>query len=533
MKKFFISSLSILVLSLSFGQTIQTYKGVFESGTATYQYFENEKSDRIYDGFFNYVGNPYSFAGQFKQNQRVGKWKVSALNKVYKNEKGKIQLNTTISGKYKLGSMDSIWVYSNAIKTYNPKTKKPNPKAEKTISAAFFKDNHFAGKISYEKGTTTKTIISGQFNENGFPDGLWIIKSPKEVEELKYQNGFLLSRIVKDITTGDKKANEDNSAFVASVLASINPKTQISTLNGKMYFIDTIEFQNTATVIWQKDVITHDLLGNIINPLYAYKRAHVAPSAYQIIIIECEGSADCLTNYNKSRNEELAKLQEEQAKQAAEAERLRQESLAKEEQIRVEKEKELERQRLEQLANAERIGDEFVAQKKYRNAINQYTEVNNMNHSDKIDEKIMNCKKQIARVDSLHQNLMMNYFELKNIVNPTFETAYSIQASVKAKKKVYGTNYTMCVDFLKTNFMPQFNALAYLESNNTGVKEFWTDVNEKTLTEIQILKKQLEEVNQFYSAVNDAVTKNNKTKLRVLNSSLNPKNIVHDMINFK
>ena len=533
MKKVFLLSFTLLTFLSSKAQTIQTYKGVFESGSATYQYFENDKSDRIYNGTFNYAGNPYSFIGQFKDNKRNGKWKISALNKIYKNEKGKIQVNTNISGKYILSSMDSVWTYTNAVKTYNPKTKKPSSKADITKSTANFKDNHFSGKFTYEKGVTTKTTVSGQFNENGFPDGIWISKSAKELEELKYQNGILLSRIVKDITTGDKKVNEDNSAFVSSVLANVNPKTMISNVNGKMYFIDTIEFQNNATAIWQKDVLAHEVLGNIINPLYSFKRSHIAPTAYQIIIIECEGNSDCLANYNKSKSEELIKIQEEQAKQAEEAEKLRLEALAKEEQIRIEKEKELERQRVEQLANAEKIGDEFFKQKKFKSAINQYAEVNKMEFSQARLDKISACEKEIAKIDSLHQNLKNQYLDLKNNVNPTFDNATKIQPSVKAKKKVYGANYSLCVDFLRTNFMPQFEAMKSIENATVEEKEFWTEQDDKLLNDILILKNQLNEVTQFYSAVNDALAKNNKTKLRVLNSSLNPKVIVHDMINFK
>ncbi|MFN5417315.1 MAG: hypothetical protein ACK5B9_09685 [Flavobacteriia bacterium] len=533
MKKVFLLSFTLLTFLSSKAQTIQTYKGVFESGSATYQYFENDKSDRIYNGSFNYVGNPYSFVGQFKDNKRNGKWKISALNKIYKNEKGKIQVNTNISGKYILSSMDSIWTYTNAIKTYNPKTKKPSPKAEITKSTANFKNNHFSGKFTYEKGITTKTTVVGQFNENGFPDGVWITKSLKEIEEIKYQNGILLSRIVKDITTGDKKVNEDNSVFVNSVLANLDSKTLISTVSGKMYFIDTVEFQNILLAVWQKDLLNHDVLGNIINPLYSFKRSHIAPIAYQIIIIECEGNSDCLANYNKSKSEELVKIQEEQAKQAEEAEKLRLEALAKEEQIRIEKEKELERQRVEQLANAEKIGDEFFKQKKFKSAINQYAEVNKMEFSQARLDKISACEKEIAKIDSLHKELKNKYIDLKNNVNPTFENAAKVQPSVKAKKKVYGANYLMCVDFLKTNFMPQFEALKTIENSSEEELEFWTEKQEKLIKEIDVLKNQLSEVTQFYTSVNDAVTKNNKSKLRVLNSSLNPKVIVHDMINFK
>lgn len=511
-------------------QNVQTYKGVFETGTATYEYYENEHSDRIYHGLFNYPGNPYTITGRFNENRRSGKWKISALNKTYKHEKSKLQLNTAVSGQYKNGSMDSTWTYSNATKTFNPKTKKFSPKAEKTLSVANFADNHFVGKISYERGVTAKTTVSGQFNDKGFPDGTWTIKSAKEIEELRFKDGVLLSRIVKNIATGDKKVNEDHSAFVMNFWKNYDEKNKLATVDGKMYFIDTLDFLNVATALWQNDLVQVDGFGNIINPLYAYKRSQIAPMARYIAFIECEGNADCFSNYTRSKNAEIDRINKEKA---AEAERLQMEALAKEEQERIEREKELERQRLEQLANAERIGDEFFNQKKYKSALNQYIEVNKMNYSENVMSKIARAEKEITRIDSLHNLKRMHFENLSASVNATFDNAYRLAPDVKARKKVYGTNYVMALDYLKTNFMPQFESLKKSMDKEESTPEAWTSEDQRSVDEIEILKKQLAEVNQFYTAVNEAVSKNNKARLRVLNSSLNPKNIIHDMINFK
>lgn len=531
MKKLTIILLATFAVFLSQAQTLQTYKGVFETGTATYQYYENEQSDRIYDGTFNYAGNPYTISGKFGKNQRTGKWKITAANKVYKTDKSKIQLNTAVNGQYKNGSMDSIWTYSNSIKTFNPKTKKFSPKPEKTLSTANFSDNHFVGKISYEKGITTKTTVTGQFNANGFPDGLWVIKSPKEAEELRYKDGVLLSRIVKDIATGDKKVNEDYNAFISDFAKNYDATNMFANINGKMYFADTVEFQNAATQLWQSDFIVLDGFGNIINPLYAYKRSQIAPIARQVKFIECDGNTDCFSNYTKKKNAEMDRINKAKSE---EAERLRKEALAKEELERIEREKELERQRLEQLANAERIGDEFFNQKKYKSALNQYVEVSKMGNTERVATKIMQTEREIIKIDSLHNLKKVNFEGLNSRVTTTFDNAYNLSGTVKAKKKVYGVNYSMAVDYLKSNFMPQFEAMqASMKNENGKTPESWTNDDQRMVDEIEILKKQLEEVNQFYLAVNDALTRNDKAKLRVLNSSLNPKNIIHDMINYK
>lgn len=521
-------SLISLLSTLAFSQTKMTYKGVFETGTATYTYYENEKSDRMYDGAFAYVGNPYAVAGQFKDNQRVGLWKISALNKVYKNEKSRIQLSTGISGKFKNGMLDSIWNYSNAIKTYNPKTKKFSPKAEKTIGKAQFKNRKFTGSISYEVGITTKTSITGQFDDNGMPDGKWIKKTPKEIEEITYKNGFILSRIVKNITTGDKSVNEDFSAMYDQFWKNYDANKHFATVDGKMYFIDSFEFQNEATQLWQLDVLTINGFGSYINPFHFYKRALETPKSIQIRFIECSGNTDCYSNYMKQKN---AEMEAQRQKELAEAEKIRQEALAKEEAERIAREKELERQRLEQLANAEKIGDELVSQKRYRQAIAQYSELNRMNPTQSTLDKIATCEREISRIDSLHANLKWQHEQLKAKVDPTFATAYSYESAAKAKKKVYGTNYKLCIDYLKTNFMPSFNALNIDQTPEE--LEMWTEKDQKAVDEIQIMSKQLDEVTNFATQVNEACIKGNKAKLRVLNSSLNPKTIIHDFVNFK
>jgi hypothetical protein len=186
-------TLAILFLySLATSQELKTYSGPFESGKATYSYIENTNSDRIYDGNFSYTGNPYSVVGKFKSNLRTGKWKISAINKIYKNDKSRIQVTTSIFGAYKDGTLDSTWNYSNSIKTFNPKTKKFNPKPLKIVSKASFKNKHFVGNLSYQIGQGSTTSFTGQFTENGFPDGLWVRKSALETEEWRFLNGVLV-----------------------------------------------------------------------------------------------------------------------------------------------------------------------------------------------------------------------------------------------------------------------------------------------------------------------------------------------------
>src|SRR5579863_6751072 len=82
-KKILIIFLYLTLTNIVNGQTnidsskraIKTYTGPFENGTATYQYYENEKLERIYQGNFSYKQPGVIVTGKFKNNKREGTWK--------------------------------------------------------------------------------------------------------------------------------------------------------------------------------------------------------------------------------------------------------------------------------------------------------------------------------------------------------------------------------------------------------------------------------------------------------------------------
>lgn len=517
----------LFAISLN-AQEIKTYSGVFESGKATYQYYENEKADRFYSGSFSYVGNPYTVNGKFYENLPVGKWKISALNKIYKNDKNRIQLTTSISGNYKSGNLDSTWNYSNSIKTYNPKTKKFNPKAQKIVGKAMFKDKHFIGSISLQFTSATTENITGQFDENGYPTGSWIKKSKLQTEEWRFENGVMIFHMIKNNATGDKLLEEDKATYYKEIWANYDPKKNLSVVGDKLYFLDTLEFHNEALDIWQHNVLTLEGFGQYINPFLFYQRNMQTPTSYTLIFIECDGKSDCYANYIKLKNVEL---EAQKQKEFEEAEKLRLEALAKEEQERIERQKEIERKRLEKIALAEKSADKLMKEKKYKAAYKQYIDINSEQFSDKRLQKIRQCEAEINRIDSLHFDLTNKFTFLKNHVEPSFKVAYSYDSIVRTKRKTYATNYIKCIDYLKSQFMSSYRTFSIEQTQEELEK--WDQKDEQLLVEIEKMVKELELVDSFAKAVQDAIINKQKARLRILNSSLNPKVIIEDFMAYK
>jgi ssDNA-binding Zn-finger/Zn-ribbon topoisomerase 1 len=526
MKKIILFAFVMLMHFTIKTQTLQTYNGVFENGKAVYQYYENEKADRIYEGTFNYTSKIYTILGSFKADKREGTWKISALNKVHSTEIGKIQLNTLITGKYLVGNMDGLWSYSNATKTFNKKTKKFNPKAEKVVASANFKDNHFIGKFSYDRTYLTKTKTTGQFDENGFADGIWLTTYPKTIEELKFNKGVLYSKLVKDITTGEKIIYYDSLTFHEDFWKAYDSEKKLAIIEGKMYLLDTVEVINPALSVWQSDLYLVETFGNIINPLYYYAKRKSIPHAYQLKIIACDNNADCYSNYLKQKNEEIARAAKEEQLQA---EKSRLEALEKEELARIEKEKEELRMKQENVLNFIQLARKLSSEKKHKEAITYYTKANELMYSDEVTRLIIEEQNKIEKISSLHISKNQLNNELKARSEQAFSRTSSLELPLKNRKKVYAKNYIMCVDYLKLNFNKAIEPL----QNESENLDYWTEQDERNFIILKEIEVQLKEIEDFQNSVFDAVSNNNKAKLRVLNSSINPKMIINDMINFK
>lgn len=86
-----ITKLTILIFLLFqnlYSQNKLKYTGSYENGNATYQYFENENYERVFDGNFEYTRNSNTkINGQFKNNKKIDTWnylkKYKSLFKFY------------------------------------------------------------------------------------------------------------------------------------------------------------------------------------------------------------------------------------------------------------------------------------------------------------------------------------------------------------------------------------------------------------------------------------------------------------------
>lgn len=198
----------------SFAQNIKVYNGPFnegasfngqyydneDKGTATYQYYENEKNERIYDGNFTYLNKkPYdpaygsitSVIGQFKENKKSGMWeyKITSLGLHDKIESIKV-----VKGKYINGKLDGLWTFKN---TENGTNKILGE------SVVTFKSGVLVGKYECNIGYSVK----GNFDDKGNRIGEWIISYNNNADKIeikrKYENDILVSTLKRNLANGN------------------------------------------------------------------------------------------------------------------------------------------------------------------------------------------------------------------------------------------------------------------------------------------------------------------------------------------
>lgn len=533
-KTLFLTIVSFSLCINAFAQTTQQYKGPFGTGKATYDYYENAQADRIYNGAFSYAGDLFSYTGKFKDNNRQGLWKISALNKVYANDKKiKVQHNAGVSGIYTAGKMDSTWNYVNTIKFFNPKTKKPGTKVDKIVSKAQFTNNHFVGAFSYERTTPAgKTVCTGQFDAAGFPDGVWSIKSAREIEEIKFQNGIKISYFKKDLTTGDKKQSSDSTEFVKSFWKNFDESQKMAIVDQKMYFLDTAVLHMEVLDIWTNEKIDIKDFGLSRNPLYDFKKGQQMVTVYELRIISCDINTDCFKKYQERKNVEAERQKQIQAEEEA---RRQQEILSREEEMRKEKERQLEEQRKLELSLLTQNGDDLYNRKKYREARAIYEQVNAKETSAHATERIAEIDAKLVEIDKSHQYRTSLYDELQKMLAPVDANTKKLEADLKARKKVYATNFGMCMESMLTSVQPKMEQMELVNDvkSNPELLNVWTEADQESVVRLEEIKKEVVQITNFQNAVAMALSTGNKAHLRVLNSSLNPKIIINDMINFK
>mgnify|MGYP002314463885 CR=1 FL=1 len=178
---------------ISNAQTLNTYSGKYKYGTATYTYRDNPEGGRIYEGNFVYVGNNGidKAIGKFKNDKKEGVWSYTNL--------GFMKSLPALKATYKNGILDGSYQYTSKSECISL-----------TISKGKFIGN-VNGKnlsFSYQKGIsnyiTTLKLLKGQFDEDGYCDGKWILQQDDIINFYGiYEHGVCRKFYREDLTTGD------------------------------------------------------------------------------------------------------------------------------------------------------------------------------------------------------------------------------------------------------------------------------------------------------------------------------------------
>lgn len=201
-------------------QIIKTYSGPYGKGNATYQYYEDNNGERVYNGSFTYKGleGTIKIIGAYKNGKRNGNWVCTLTNHFYivMTMSGTIQVN------YLNGNREGISTYSLSkdvnrfdVSGKETETGKINFKNNIPSGEYFFsltnKVNSNAGKREI------KTSIKGSFDENGYKTGEWNIQSVNNnvpTEEVKrYKKGYCYYYISRISSTGEINKKFDSTEF--------------------------------------------------------------------------------------------------------------------------------------------------------------------------------------------------------------------------------------------------------------------------------------------------------------------------------
>ena len=232
-------------------QLPKSYTGAYKvgtaNGTATYQYKEDSAGNRIFNGKFTFSGKLIdgkfieTVVGNYKNGLKTGLWvyntkTIPGINTI---------LDQKLSGVYKEGYPDGIWTINSVTKFVTGTHLSGHSLTGTTISVTgttSYKNKHLCGLFRLDNKQTGKTIqpysVQGNFDENGFMDGKWIIryaaKQNSAITEITrdYKNGVLTYIRELDTQTGattntdysDKLKLFSNYDSIAEVFVSSDNK---------------------------------------------------------------------------------------------------------------------------------------------------------------------------------------------------------------------------------------------------------------------------------------------------------------------
>ena len=236
-----------MVAGSSMGQTLKTYSGLYEGGKATYTYYEDENGERVKHGNFTFNYSDPLFSrhaeGRYNNNKKNGKWTYISKNVAFKT------LTTTIIN-YANGNMEGQIIYTN---TYGD--------GEMKKEYYQMKNNRVIG--------TVKGKISGQFDDEGFPDGTWT-KSYESggnlfTETEQYVHGLLIVKQTKNESTGEIQKQNIEKVDPKQFIAAYNPDKDSTTTVGNFICKQRIYIKKTDPVLTER---LPEYIGGNINGIF-------------------------------------------------------------------------------------------------------------------------------------------------------------------------------------------------------------------------------------------------------------------------
>ena len=242
--KYQLLTLAFILFAYSLqAQTIKTYSGPYGKGNATYQYYEDNNGERVYNGTFTYKGleGTIKIIGAYKNGKRTGNWVCTLTNHFYivMTMSGTIQVN------YLNGNREGISNYSLSkdvdkfdVSGKETETGRINFKNNIPSGEYFFS---LTNKVNSNAGRReTNTSIKGSFDENGYKTGEWNIQSVNNnlpTEEIKkYKKGYCYWYISRISSTGEINKKFDSTEFANNYFKNTDEIFQKENLNYALGF---------------------------------------------------------------------------------------------------------------------------------------------------------------------------------------------------------------------------------------------------------------------------------------------------------
>ncbi|MFO8054213.1 MAG: hypothetical protein R6U19_03510 [Bacteroidales bacterium] len=254
--------LVICVLSGFSQQRVRTerYSGsmgnkLMKPGEVTYYYYTDDR-ERIMHGIFRYRLRwqnderqrvNQTISGSMKHGKKSGNWSYAiTVQDYFEDREGyfysyDIQLNAG----YKEGIPHGNWSLNKTVK------KRKKSGKERIKWKDYTGSNTYTLNLTFEKGKLTdsiylfdkanEVIVRGNFDDNGFYHGDWIIQKQGVRKEEKYHHGIVIKRIRKNVQSGETESRESLLMHKDMWNSYTSESIDNSTLNFKPETLDILE----------------------------------------------------------------------------------------------------------------------------------------------------------------------------------------------------------------------------------------------------------------------------------------------------